>query len=45
MKLLLIIIIYIPIEWNEMLGRIFHRVIYNYKNKILNTLPISIFYN
>jgi GR25 family glycosyltransferase involved in LPS biosynthesis len=34
-----------PIEWNEMLGRIFHKVIYKYKNKILNTLPISIFEN
>jgi hypothetical protein len=34
-----------PIEWNEMLGRIFHRVSYSYKEYILNTLPISIFYN
>lgn len=34
-----------PLEWNEMLGRIFHRVIYNYKDKIMNTLPISIFSN
>ena len=34
-----------PIEWNEMLGRIFHRVSYNYKDKLMNTLPISIFYN
>jgi FkbM family methyltransferase len=34
-----------PIEWNEMLGRIFHRVSYDYKDKILNTLPISIFYD
>jgi hypothetical protein len=32
-----------PIEWNEMLGRIFHRVSYKYKDKIMNTLPISIF--
>lgn len=32
-----------PIEWNEMLGRIFHRVIYKYKDRIMNTLPISIF--
>jgi hypothetical protein len=32
-----------PIEWNEMLGRIFHRVCYNYKDKLLHTLPISEF--
>lgn len=32
-----------PIEWNEMLGRIFHRVLYKYKNKSLNTLPICSF--
>ena len=32
-----------PLEWNEMLGRIFHRVCYKYKEKLLNTLPISIF--
>ena len=34
-----------PIEWNEMLGRIFHKVLYKYKNKSLNTLPISIFHS
>ncbi len=34
-----------PIEWNEMLGRIFHKVSYKYKNHLLNTLPISIFDN
>ena len=34
-----------PIEWNEMLGRIFHKILYKYKNKSLNTLPISIFYS
>lgn len=34
-----------PIEWNEMLGRIFHKVTYNYKEYLLNTLPISIFSN
>lgn len=28
-----------PLEWNEMLGRIFHRVCYQYKDKILNILP------
>jgi len=32
-----------PIEWNEMLGRIFHKVCYKYKDKLMNTLPISIF--
>ena len=31
-----------PIEWNEMLGRIFHRITYLYKDKMLRTLPISI---
>ena len=34
-----------PIEWNEMLGRIFHKVSYKYKEYLLNTLPISIFHN
>ena len=34
-----------PIEWNEMLGRIFHKVTYNYIDKIINTLPLSIFNN
>ena len=34
-----------PIEWNEMLGRIFHKITYKYKEYILNTLPISIFNN
>jgi len=34
-----------PIEWNEMLGRIFHKVSYKYKEHLLNTLPISIFTN
>ena len=32
-----------PIEWNEMLGRIFHRVSYTYKDHLANTLPCSIF--
>ena len=31
-----------PIEWNEMLGRIFHKITYKYKNHILNTLPLPI---
>ena len=34
-----------PIEWNEMLGRIFHKIVYKYKDKCLNTLPLSIFRN
>lgn len=34
-----------PIEWNEMLGRIFHRICYKYKDHILNTLPPCIFEN
>jgi hypothetical protein len=28
-----------PIEWNEMLGRIFHRVSYKYKDRLIHTLP------
>lgn len=32
-----------PIAWNEMLGRIFHPTVYKYREKRLNTLPISIF--
>lgn len=28
-----------PIEWNEMLGRIFHKYNYKYKDYITNTLP------
>jgi len=34
-----------PIEWNEMLGRILHKINYEYHTDILNELPISIFYN
>lgn len=34
-----------PIEWNEMLGRIFHKILYKYKNKSLNTLPICVFHS
>lgn len=33
-----------PIEWNEMLGRIFHKITTKYKDHLLRTLPISIFY-
>ena len=32
-----------PIEWNEMLGRIFHKVAYKYKEHLLNHLPICVF--
>ena len=28
-----------PIEWDEMLGRIFHRVNYIHRARILQTLP------
>jgi hypothetical protein len=31
-----------PIGWNEILGRIFHGVIYKYRDKVLNTLPTII---
>ena len=34
-----------PIEWNEMLGRIFHKISYQYKERLLNTLPICILHN
>jgi hypothetical protein len=29
-----------PIEWNEMLGRIFHKVAYKYKDKVSRILPM-----
>jgi hypothetical protein len=31
-----------PIEWNEMLGRIFHRILVKYLDKILYTVPYPI---
>lgn len=34
-----------PIEWNEMLGRIFHKVSYEYKEHLLNTLPMVVLTN
>ena len=34
-----------PIEWNEMLGRIFHRLNYEFKEKITGDLPTPIFRN
>jgi len=34
-----------PIEWNELNGRIFHRVCYKYKDKILKSVPTPIFNN
>jgi hypothetical protein len=33
-----------PMGWNEMLGQIFHRVSYGYKDRLLNTLPSCVFY-
>ena len=32
-----------PLEWTEMLGRIFHRVSYDHKEHVRSVLPISIF--
>ena len=32
-----------PMYWNEMLGRIFHPLSYEYRNKLLKTLPKPIF--
>ena len=32
-----------PIRWTEMLGRIFHQVVYKYKDNIMNTLPPPVF--
>jgi hypothetical protein len=34
-----------PIEWNEMLGRIFHRVCYGFRDRLITTLPPCIFYS
>ena len=34
-----------PIEWNEMLGRIFHKWVYDYRDHIRRTLPTPIFNN
>ena len=34
-----------PIEWNEMLGRIFHRVLCEFKDKIIKQIPRLIFNN
>jgi hypothetical protein len=34
-----------PIEWNEMLGRIFHKISYQYKERLLNTLPMCVLHN
>ena len=34
-----------PIEWNEMLGRIFHRVCFSYYDHLLHTVPQVICYN
>lgn len=32
-----------PFSWSELGGDIFHRMCYKYKDKLLNTLPISVF--
>jgi len=34
-----------PIGWSEMLGKIFHKVCYKYKEYLLNTLPTPIFHS
>jgi FkbM family methyltransferase len=34
-----------PIEWNEMLGRIFHPLVYKYHTQILHKLPCLEFFN
>ena len=34
-----------PIGWTEMLGKIFHKVVYKYRGHVMNTLPISVFTN
>lgn len=32
-----------PIEWNEMLGRIFHPICYEYRDKVIRSLPAPLF--
>ena len=32
-----------PLGWSELLGQIFHRVCYEYKDKLINTLPLPKF--
>ena len=34
-----------PIEWNELLGRIFHEVCFEYKSRLLQDLPTPSFSN
>lgn len=34
-----------PIEWNEMLGRIFHKVCFEFKDKLQQNVPIVQFHN
>jgi len=34
-----------PLEWNEMLGRIFHKVMYEYRSQILQGLPTPKFWD
>lgn len=33
-----------PLGWTEILGQIFHRVCYDYKDRLLKTLPYSVFH-
>ena len=32
-----------PLEWNEMLGRIFHRVCFGFRDRLLQTVPPCVF--
>jgi len=32
-----------PLEWNEMLGRIFHRICFGFRNRLLQTVPPCVF--
>jgi len=34
-----------PIGWNEMLGQIFQKACYEHIDKVMNTLPVSVFHN
>jgi hypothetical protein len=34
-----------PIEWNQLLGRIFHKIVFKYKNNVLYSLPKPICIN
>ncbi len=32
-----------PLEWNEMLGRIFHRICFGFRDRLLQTVPPCVF--